>query len=37
MTTDLGWGVALLLGAWDAFYRRPITEADVDEELHRHR
>ena len=28
-----GWGVALLLDAWNALYRRPITEADVDREL----
>ena len=31
-----GWGVALVLGLWD-YYRRPITEADVDAELHRAR
>ncbi len=30
-----GWGVGLVLHAWDAFVRRPITEADVDAELHR--
>jgi hypothetical protein len=30
-----GWGVALLLDAWDAFGRRPVTEADVEAELAR--
>jgi len=32
-----GWGVLLLLDAWNAFVRRPITEADVDRELQRGR
>jgi hypothetical protein len=32
-----GWGAGLVLHAWDAFVRRPITEADVDAELRRHR
>jgi 2TM domain len=31
-----GWGVAMILGVWD-YYRGPITEADVDEELRRGR
>ena len=31
-----GWGVAMALGVWD-YYRGPITEADVDEELRRGR
>jgi hypothetical protein len=31
----LGWGVALVLNAWDVFFRRPVTEADVDRELAR--
>ena len=26
----LGWGVGLVLNAWDVYFRRPITEADVD-------
>jgi hypothetical protein len=30
-----GWGAGLLLQAWDVFWRRPITDADVDAELHR--
>ena len=28
-----GWGVLLLLDAWNVFYRRPITEEDIDAEL----
>lgn len=28
-----GWGIALLLNAWDVYFRRPITEADVQREL----
>jgi hypothetical protein len=31
-----GWGVAMVLGVWD-YFRGPITEADVDEELRRGR
>ena len=31
-----GWGVAMALGLWD-YFRGPITEADVDEELRRGR
>jgi hypothetical protein len=30
-----GWGVLLLLDAWDAYVRRPVTEADVERELNR--
>lgn len=30
-----GWGVLLLLDAWALYARRPITEADIDRELHR--
>jgi hypothetical protein len=32
-----GWGIGLVLHAWDAFFRRPITEADVRAEMQRHR
>jgi ABC-type transport system involved in cytochrome bd biosynthesis fused ATPase/permease subunit len=32
-----GWGVGLVLHAWEVFFRRPITEADIDEELGRGR
>lgn len=28
-----GWGVLLLLDAWNVYFRRPITEADVDREV----
>jgi hypothetical protein len=31
------WGIGLVLHAWDLFVRRPVTEADVDEELRRTR
>jgi hypothetical protein len=31
-----GWGAGLVLHAWDVFWRRPITEAEVDAELRRH-
>jgi 2TM domain-containing protein len=31
------WGAGLVLHAWEAFLRRPITEADVDTELRRRR
>ena len=33
----LGWGVGLVLNAWDVFFRRPITDADVDREVERRR
>jgi fatty acid desaturase len=32
-----GWGLLLLLGAWNLFFRRPITEAEIDEEMGRRR
>ncbi len=31
-----GWGVGLVLHAWDVYWRRPVTESDVDQELRRH-
>ena len=31
------WGVALAMDAWTVYYQRPITEADIDRELHRSR
>ena len=31
------WGAGLIMHAWDVFVRRPVTEADVDDELRRHR
>lgn len=30
-----GWGIGLVMHYWEAFRRRPITEADVDAELRR--
>jgi hypothetical protein len=32
-----GWGVLLLLDAWNLYFRRPITEAEIDEEMGRRR
>jgi hypothetical protein len=31
-----GWGVGLALHAWETFFRKPITDADIDAELTRH-
>jgi hypothetical protein len=31
------WAAGLVLHAWDVFWRRPITDAEIDAELHRHR
>ncbi len=33
----LMWAAGLILNAWDVFFRRPITEADIDHELTRMR
>ncbi|MDO8108461.1 2TM domain-containing protein [Isoptericola sp. b441] len=30
-----GWGIGLVLNAWDVLGRRPISEEDVDRELRR--
>jgi fatty acid desaturase len=30
-----GWGVGLVLNAWDVYFRRPVTEADIDREIER--
>jgi hypothetical protein len=30
-----GWGVLLALDTWNAFYRRPVTRADIENELRR--
>ena len=32
-----GWGVLLLLDAWNLYFRRPITEDEIDEEMRRRR
>ena len=31
------WGVGLVLHGWDAFIRRPVTDADVEAEVERER
>ena len=31
----LGWGVGLVLNIWDVYFRRPVTEADVEREMQR--
>ncbi|MGO9456182.1 MAG: 2TM domain-containing protein [Acidimicrobiales bacterium] len=33
----LVWGAFLVLHAWKAFVRRPMTEADIEAEMRRHR
>jgi hypothetical protein len=30
-----GWGIGLIMNIWDAYLRRPITEADVEREITR--
>jgi hypothetical protein len=30
-----GWGIGLALHGWDVFFRRPITEADIQREMKR--
>ncbi len=32
-----GWGVLLVLDAWNVFYRRPVTPTDIENELRRGR
>lgn len=32
-----GWGVLLVLDAWNTYYRRPITGEDIEQELRRGR
>jgi hypothetical protein len=32
-----GWGVLLVLDAWNVFYRRPVTPTDIEDELRRGR
>lgn len=31
-----GWGIGLVLHAWDAFIKRPITEAEIDAEVRKY-
>lgn len=28
-----GWGIGLVLDGWDVYFRRPITDEDIDREL----
>ena len=30
-----GWGIGLVMNAWDVYWRRPITEAEVSREVER--
>jgi len=30
-----GWGIGLVLNAWEVLFRRPITEADIQREMRR--
>jgi hypothetical protein len=30
-----GWGIGVVMNAWDAYWRRPITEAAVQREIER--
>jgi hypothetical protein len=30
-----GWGIGLVLHAYEVFLRRPVTDADIEAELHR--
>ena len=32
-----GWGIGLVLHAWDVHWRRPVTDADIDAEMTRRR
>jgi hypothetical protein len=32
-----GWGVLLLLDAWNVYYRRPVTDAEIEQELRNRR
>ncbi|MBL8777528.1 MAG: 2TM domain-containing protein [Acidimicrobiales bacterium] len=31
-----GWGIGLVLHAWTTFAQKPITEAEIEREMHRH-
>lgn len=31
------WGLGLILAAWDLFYRREVTDEDIQREMHRGR
>ena len=29
----LGWGVGVILNVWDVYFRRPVTEHDIEQEM----
>ena len=31
----LGWGIGVVLNIWDVYFRRPITQRDIDDEMKR--
>jgi hypothetical protein len=31
----LGWGIGLVLNVWDVYFRRPVTEHDIQREIDR--
>jgi len=31
----LGWGIGLVLNIWDVYFRRPVTEHDIQREIDR--
>ena len=31
----LAWGIGIVMNAWEVYFRRPITEADVRREIER--
>lgn len=31
-----GWGIGLVLHAWEVFFRRPITDDEIEAEIHHH-
>jgi hypothetical protein len=30
-----GWGIGVVMNVWDVYWRRPITEREIDEEVRR--
>ena len=35
LLVTLGWGIGLAFNAWDVYFRRPITEAEINREMER--
>jgi hypothetical protein len=31
----LGWGIGVILNVWDVYFKRPVTEHDIEEEMKR--